>query len=173
MAQRTSPTHEEFEEKFRESIRVGFNWDRFLRERWPIERVVLVSENDLGRCFTPWYVGKGAEELPYDHPHAVPMSLRDVPKAFTILSDERKADIQDKIDKFRGGPSPVRFIAPTYALPDECFFVLDNNHSLSALAVSSKIFEVELWNVRGPFEKDCLLDLDFWLKDKADESADE
>ena len=173
MAERPSPTPEEFEEKFRESIRVGFNWDRFLAERWPIERVVLVSENDLGRCFTPWYVGKGAEELPYDHPHAVPMSLSDVPKAFAILSDERKADIQEKIDNFRGGPSPVRFIAPTYALPDDRYFVLDKNHRLSALALSGKPFEAELWNVRGPFEKECLLDLDFWLKDEGNESADE
>jgi hypothetical protein len=63
MTKRPSPTPEEFEEKFRESIRVGFNWDRFLTERWGIQRVVLVSANDLGRCFTPWYVGKVAEEL--------------------------------------------------------------------------------------------------------------
>ena len=59
MAERTSPTHEEFEENFRESIRVGFNWDRFLRERWPIEMVMLVSENELGRCFTPLVRRKG------------------------------------------------------------------------------------------------------------------
>lgn len=164
MLERTSPTPDKFEEMFRESIRVGFNWDRFLAERWPIERVVLVSERDLGRCFTPWYVGKSAEELPYDHPHAVPMSLSDVPKAFAILSDERKADIQKKIDSLRGGPSPVRFIAPTYALPDGGYFVLDKNHRLSALALSGMPFEAELWNVQGPFEKECLLDLDFWLK---------
>jgi hypothetical protein len=166
-------TVEEFEKKFRESIRVGFNWDRFLAERWPIERVMLFSENDLGRCFTPWYVGKGGEELPYDDPHAVPMSLHDVPKAFAILSDERKADIQDKINAIRGGPSPVQVIAPSYALPDDRFFVLDKNHHLSALVVSGLRFEVELWNVRGPFEKECLLDLDFWLKDQAHESGDE
>ena len=172
MVERPSPTLEEFEEKFRESIRVGFNWDRFLAERWPIERVVLVSEYELGRCFTPWYVGKGGEELPYDHPHAVPMSLSDVPKAFTILSDERKADIQEKIDALRGGPSPTRFIAPTYALPDDRYFVLDKNHHLSALALSGKPFEAELWNVLGPFEKECLLDLDFWLEDEGHESAD-
>jgi hypothetical protein len=133
----------------------------------------LVSKDDLGRCFTPWYVGKRGEELPYDDPHAVPMSLSDVPKAFTILSDERKADIQEKIDTLRGDPSPVRFIAPTYALPDDRYFVLDKNHRLSALALCGKPFEVELWNVGGPFEKECLLDLDFWLKDKANESANE
>lgn len=172
MTKRPPPTPEEFEATFRESIRVGLNWNRFLAERWPIERIVLVSASDLGRCFTPWYVGKGAEELPYDHPHAVPMSLSDVPKAFKILSDKRKADIQEKIDGTRSDPSPSRFIAPTYALPDDRFFVLDKNHHLSALALSGKPFQVELWNLRGPFERECLLDLEFWLKDKDNESAD-
>ncbi|MCC6794810.1 MAG: hypothetical protein IT366_06800 [Candidatus Hydrogenedentes bacterium] len=172
MTAQSSPTPMEFEETFRDAIRVGFNWDRFLSEEWPIERVVLNSDDDLARCFTPWYVGKCAEELSYDHPHAVPMSLSDVPEAFSILSDGRKVDVQEKIDEFRGGPSPVRFTVPTYALPDDRYFVLDKNHRLSALAVSGMPFEVELWNVRGPFEKDCLLDLDFWLKDKGDDSAD-
>jgi hypothetical protein len=162
---------EEFEKKFRDDIRVGFNWDRFLAERWPIERIKLTSMEDLDRCFTPWYVGKGAEELPYDHPHAVPMSLHDVPKAFAILSDERKADIQEKIDILRRGPSPVRLIAPSYALPDDRYFILDRNHHLSALALSERPFEAELWNVRGPLEKECLLDLEFWLKDKSHDST--
>ena len=31
----------------------------------------------------------------------------------------------------------------------------------------------ELWNVCGPFEKECLLDLDFWLKEEGHGSADE
>ncbi len=172
MVERAAPTPKEFEVEFRESIRVGFNWDRFLTEKWPIERVALKSESNLARCFTPWYVGKGAEELSYDHPHAVPMSLSDVPNAFAILSGERKVDIQEKIDEIRGGPSPARIIVPTYALPEDRYFVLDKNHRLSALALSGMLFEVELWNVRGPFEKDCLLDLDFWLKDKGDDSAD-
>lgn len=171
MTAQRSPSPKQFEEKFREAIRVGLNWERFLAEHWPIERVTLASEADLERCFTPWYVGKGAEELPYDHPHAAPMSLSDVPHAFTILSDERKSDIQAKIDKLRTGPSPARFIAPTYALPDGCYFILDKNHHLSALALSGKPFEVELWNVLGPLEKECLLDLDFWLKDKSNGSA--
>lgn len=173
MPKPSMPTPEEYQTKFGEAIRVGLNWERFLAEKWPVERVVLVSETDLGRCFTPWYVGKAGEELAYDHPHAVPMSLTDVPKAFAILNDERKADIQEKIDGFRGEPSPVRFIAPTYAMPDNRYFVLDKNHRLSALALSGKPFEVELWNIQGPFEKECLLDLDFLLRDQADESADE
>jgi hypothetical protein len=163
MVKRPSPTPEQFKERFCESIRVGFNWNRFLAENWEIERVQLVSENDLARCFTPWYVGKAAEELPYDHPHAVPMSLSDVVKAFAILSDERKADILNKFDGLRVGARPVQFVAPTYALPDDRYFVLDKNHRLSALALRGMPFEVELWNVLGPFQKECLLDLNFWL----------
>lgn len=173
MQKEIAPTPEEFETTFRESIRVGFNWDRFLKEKWPIERVILKSPNDFDRCFTPWYVGKSAEELPYDHPHAVPMSLTDVPKAFSILSEERQADIQQKIQQLRSGPSQAKFTVPTYALPGDTFFVLDKNHRLSSLAISGVPFEVELWNVRGPTEKECLLDLDFWLKDKADDVATE
>jgi len=67
----------------------------------------------------------------------------------------------------------VRFSAPTYALPDDRYFVLDKNHRLSALALCDTPFEVELWNVRSTFEKECLLDLDFWLKDEGHETADE
>ena len=65
MAERPTPekpTPEKFEEQFRKSIRVGFNWHRFLAERWPIDTVMLVSEIDLARCFTPWYVGKRGED---------------------------------------------------------------------------------------------------------------
>ena len=67
----------------------------------------------------------------------------------------------------------MRFSAPTYALPDDRYFVLDKNHRLSALALCDTPFEVELWNVRSTFEKECLLDLDFWLKDEGHETADE
>lgn len=111
------PTPKEFESRFRDVIRVGLNWDRFLQEQWPIEVVKLNSQRDLARCFTPWYVGKSAEELPYDHPHAVPMSLSDVPKAFMILSDERRADIQVKIDLLRNASSTVQFIAQLTRCP--------------------------------------------------------
>jgi hypothetical protein len=159
-----TPTPELFEERFRDDIRVGFCWDRFLAERWPIEQVTLVSRQELDRCFTPWYVGPVADSVAYDDPQAVPMSLHDVPKAFEILSDERKADIQEKIDKLRGDSGLIRFTAPTYNLPDGGYFILDKNHRLSALALSETPFEVELWNVRGPLEKECLLDLHHWLE---------
>jgi len=165
MSARPSPTPAQFEERFREDIRVGFNWDRFLAEKWPIEQVTLVSYPDLAHCFTPWYVGAVADEVAYDDPLAAPMCLHDVPKAFEILSDERKGDIQDKITKFREAEGLIRFAVPTYNLPDGGYFVLDRNHRLSALTLSEKPFEVELWNVRGPFEKECLLDLHHWLKE--------
>jgi len=164
MTERVAPTSHEFEDRFRDEIRVGFNWDRFLSERWPIERVALTTYADLGRCFAPWYVGKTGDEVPYDDPDAVPMSLHDVPKAFEILGDVKRADIQEKIDELRKHPPVVEFTVPSYGLPDGGYFILDRNHRLSALTLSGVQFHVDLWNVHGPFEKDCLLDLHHWLE---------
>ena len=166
MSDRPPPTPEEFEATFRDDIRVGFNWERFLAERWPIERVTLTDRAALDRCSAPWYVVRAGESVPYDDVHAFPMSLRDVPKAFEILSDERKADIRGKIEKFRDREGVVRLTVPTYGLPDGSYFVLDRNHRLAALVVTNFPFDVELWNVLGPPDKDALLDLHHWLKDE-------
>jgi len=164
MSELPLPTAKELAEKFREDIRVGLNWDRFLAEQWPIERVKLTTRESLKHCFTPWYVGKAGDEVAYDDDDAVPMSTKDVPKAVDILSEERKADIEEKIDKFLDESGTIRFIAPTYGLPDGGYFILDRNHRLAALAASALPFEVELWNIRGPLEEDCLLDLAHWLR---------
>ena len=164
MSSRASPTPAQFADKFKEHIRVGLNWDRFLAERWPIERVTLNDRESLGRCFMPWYVGKVGEDAAYDDTAAAPMSVKDVPKATEILNEERREGIEEKIDDFLDEQGVIRFTAPSYGLPDGGHFILDRNHRLSALAMSSLPFEVELWNVRGPFEEDCLLDLNHWLR---------
>jgi len=168
MSAPTTPTSAAFAEAFRDAIRVGFNWDRFFAENWPIEVVTLKTQADLGRCFTPWYIGVNGDEVPYDAPDAVPMNLRDVPKAVTLLSAERRADIQDYVETFTEDGGVVRFRAPTYALPKGGHFILDRNHRLSALTMSSSLsFEVTLWNVRGPLESEGLLDLIHWLPPRA------
>src|SRR5262245_8578481 len=154
---------ETFAREFRESIRVGFNWDRFLAERWPVEVVVLTSPAELGRIFMPWYIGTNGEEVAYDHPGAVPMKLTDLPKAMHILNSERQADILKFVDEFRDQVGLNRVTAPAYGLPNDQFFVLDGNHRLSALAIHSVPFDVTLWNVNGPIDWDCLLDLVHWL----------
>ncbi len=158
-----SPTPDEFVSTFREVIRVGFNWDRFLAEQWPIELVTLNSHADLERCFMPWYIGVKGEEVAYDAEKAVPMRLTDVPKTMNILNDERQADIQSYVEEFRHQADLVKFSVPTYALPDDQYFILDRNHRLSALTLNSVPFKVTLWNVRGPLESDGLLDLIHWL----------
>jgi hypothetical protein len=110
----------------------------------------------------PWYIGIKGDEVAYDDPGAVPMSLTDVLKAMKILNDERQADIQQYVDFYRGQDGVIEFAAPTYALPDNRYFVLDGNHRLSALTFVSVPFVVTLWNVCGPLDKDCLLDLVHW-----------
>jgi hypothetical protein len=155
-------TAEVFRSTFEEVIRVGLNWDRFIDERWPIEEVTIESNDDLERCFMPWFIGKGGEEVAYDHPEAVPMRLVDVPKADKLLNDERREDIRKYVDEYKRHASDIEFIAPTYALPDDQYFLLDRNHRLSALTFAPVKFRVTLWNIRGPLDKDGLLDLIHW-----------
>lgn len=152
-----------FAEKFGKDIRVGFNWDRFVKEGWHIESVKLTDRDALRHCFMPWYIGKMGEEVAYDDPDAVPMCLIDVPKATHVLNDERQTDIHDYVRKFKTEGAPVEFSVPTYGLPEDKHFVLDRNHRLAAISLSSVPFSVTLWNVRGPHERECLLDLIHWL----------
>ena len=163
MAAHQPATPVDFDKAFRDVIRVGFNWDRFLEGAWPIETVTLDSQESLSRCFMPWYIGAKGDEVAYDDPDAIPMNLSDVPKAVALLNGERRADIQQYVDKFRGQKDAIRFSAPTYALPDNCYFILDRNHRLSALALNPVPFEVTLCNVRGPLDPDGLLDLIHWV----------
>lgn len=155
-------TPKDFFQSFHEAIRVGINWERFFEESWPVEPVTLRSPSDLARCFMPWYIGKDGNEVAYDEPDAVPMRLTDVPKGMHILNDERRADIHQYAESFKRQGGTVEFIAPTYALPDDHYFVLDRNHRLSALTLVSVPFAVTLWNVRGPLDRQCLLDLIHW-----------
>jgi hypothetical protein len=164
MSSPAPPSPRQFAEKFREGIRVGFNWERFLAEKWPIERISISDRAILGRCFMPWYIGKSGEDVAYDDAAGAPMSLTDVPKAMEILNDERKGDLQEKIEKLQRGDAGPRLIVPSYGLPDGNFFIMDRNHRLSAIMLTSGDFEIELWNVLGPHEEDCLMDLNHWLR---------
>lgn len=155
--------HRDFADRFRGAIRVGFNWERFFAEAWPIEPVILRTRDDLARCCMPWYIGKSGNEVNYDHEEAAPMCMKDVPKALGILNDERQKDIHDYARQFKNTGALVEFSAPTYALPENGHFVLDRNHRLSALTLVNVPYRVTLWNVRGPLEPECLLDLEHWI----------
>ena len=113
-----------FASKFRAHIRVGFNWDRFFKENWPIELVDLRSPADLARCYGPWYLDKSGKEVAYDNPEAVPAKLADAAKAIEILNDERKCDIWQYVEEFKTHGDVIEFSAPTYALPQDEYFVL-------------------------------------------------
>ncbi len=163
MAPSIAPSPAEFAKLFRSVIRVGFNWNRFFEEKWPIELVTLTSQEDLSRCFMPWYIGPKGDEVAYDYPKAVPIRLDDVPKSIGILNEEHRQDIQKYVELFRNQKEDIKFNAPTYLLPDGRYFILDRNHRLAALAVHPLPFEVTLCNVRGPLDSDCLLDLIHWI----------
>ena len=152
-----------FAAKFRDEIRVGFNWDRMFHESWPIEVVALTSPNSFVRCFMPWYIGKSGNEVAYDDPEAHPISLADVPKVLGILNIERQDDIHRYANVFQEQKHAADFCVPSYALPKGQHFILDRNHRLAALTLATVPFSVTLWNVRGPLEPNGLLDLIHWM----------
>lgn len=154
-----TPSPAAFAAKFRTAIRVGFQWDRFFAENWPVELIEIDTREALARCYMPWYIGAAGEEVAYDHPEAAPMSLADVPKAVALLNEERRMDISKYVDEFRATDGAIEFEAPTYGMSGDRYFVLDRNHRLSALALSAEPFRVTLWNVRGPRHSGGLLDL--------------
>jgi hypothetical protein len=88
-----------------------------------------------------------------------------------ILNAERRADVQEFVDQFQHRSDVIQFNAPAYSLPDENFFILDRNHRLSALAMTTVAFDVTLWTVRGPLDPDCLLDLIHWMEPKSDSAV--
>jgi hypothetical protein len=156
-------TPDVFAPKFREAIRVGLNWDRFFEQAWPVEFVTLTRRQQLSSCFMPWYINEIGAEVAYDDPEAVPMRLSDVSKSRAILNEERNADIKEYAMKFERQRQSIKFDVPTYRLPDDQYFVLDRNHRIAALTLVSVPFRVNLWNICGPLDAACLLDLTYWV----------
>lgn len=159
-----TPTPARFAEHFRPAIRIGLNWDRFFADSWPVKLVTLDSPEALGRFYMPWYIGPDGKEVAYDDFHAAPLNLRDVPQAMKLLNEERRGDIQQYVDRFHQQDGIIEFVAPTYSLPNDEYFILDRNHRLSALAMHPFPFRVTLWNVVGPLDHTCLLDLIYWTR---------
>jgi hypothetical protein len=50
-----------FTGRFAGEIRVAFNWYRFEREAWPVERVEVRSPDQLATIEAPWCVNSGGQ----------------------------------------------------------------------------------------------------------------
>jgi hypothetical protein len=155
-------TPEDYATEYRAVIRVGFNWNRFHKERWPIAAAQVVDRQMLGNSILPWYLGRTGQEVVYDAADATPIHLAQIPVVLASLNEQRQAGIQKYVYQFRSQPS-VKFSVPSYDLGNSRQLALDGNHRLSALLLTDVPFTVTFWSVRGPMEADCLLDLIHWV----------
>jgi hypothetical protein len=160
----------DFEATFRPVIRVGFNWNRFLNERWPITVVRVVDRRTLGGSVLPWYLGSAGQEVPYDAPDADPIYLAQIPAVVASLNNARQSGIQEYVERFRAQPA-IEFSVPSYDLGSARQLALDGNHRLSALLLTEVPFTVTFFSVHGPMEPNCLLDLIHWAAQDAEPGA--
>jgi hypothetical protein len=156
-----------FADAFRQGIRVGFKWDRFLADNWPVRSARLTTPDGLRQCLLPWYLGGSGREVAYNEPDAKPLRLSSIPQVLDSLKADRQARIQRFVAQFKLATAPVEFSVPAYSLASDGYLVLDGNHRLSALTLSSVPFAISLWSVCGPLEDDCLPDLVHWSKSQS------
>jgi hypothetical protein len=157
---------ETFVSVFRESIRVIFDWDRFLRERWPIKLSVLSRQVEINDWYLPWNVGHSGQIVRYDAPDAHPIQLADVSAVFPLLDPERQMKITDiKRSFFRypgGGPTPV--VVATYHLGSSRHLLLDGNHRIAGILLAQVPFRAVAFSVYGPIERSIVPELKHWEK---------
>jgi hypothetical protein len=152
-------TVDSFHNNFCSGIRVQFNWRRFFAENWPVELMAMYEKGQFGDIRLPWCLDTNNSFVSYDSPNASPVKLSDIGIWFEHLPSDRKMAIQKLKDEFGSGARSTKFEVPLYALPANHFLVLDGNHRLSALALSSLPFSVKMHVVKGPIDPTILPDL--------------
>ena len=152
-------TTEAFDAAFRPSIGVCFNWQRFVRERWKVTHRVLTSVPEFAHCFLPWYIGRNGGEVSFRVDGARPIRFAEIPKVLSQLDARHQDGIRRYVKAFQVQEDEAAFPAPVYSLSGSLFIAMDANHRLSALTLVSKRIKVDVYEVLGPLDADCLLDL--------------
>jgi hypothetical protein len=148
-----------FVAEFGRDIRVGLNWNRLLKDRWPLSKRLLRDRTDFDACWLPWYLGTEGGEVRYDAVGARPVRLSDIPAVVTNLRMDRQRDVAEYARHFREAEDVIRFSVPAYMVSSSGFVALDRCHRLAALAMDDFQFEVEVIGLEGPLDPECLPDL--------------
>lgn len=137
-------------------IRTILNWRRFEEEKWPVARSVITARADLLALFTCLRSSLGRPDAHFLHW----LFSRKMPVG-EVLEQFRRIPRRDaeKIDHFRAiytnSSDPVRLMAPAYQLANGRYYLLDANHRCCALAAANRPFELELYAICGPLERDA------------------
>lgn len=149
-------TVEGFEARFRGDVQVLLNWERFLAERWPIERVEIRDAGELAAVEAPWYLD--GDGHPCDLSSAKHrLRLGEIPELFDELGQS-----PDLMRRYAGewqGAGVAVSQMPAYSLGDSRALLLDGTHRGVGALLAGVPIEIDLYVVRGPLDPDCLADL--------------
>jgi hypothetical protein len=147
---------------FRPSVRVLFDWRRFEREGWPIDMQVLDDYCVISRWYMPWNINEERRLVNYDAPGAHPIQLNDVPEIFPQFASSRQRLILNLKRTFQEERTPVQLVVAGYVVKDDVRLLLDGNHRLAALFLSSVPFRLMSFNIHGPLEGSIVPELRHW-----------
>ncbi|SDG88606.1 hypothetical protein [Pelagibacterium luteolum] len=140
-------------------ITVGFNWQRFETEQWPVERQVVVDRGQILSFHTFFRYSLG--RINGHFLHWLNMRLMTVGEVLKKLDRVPKTD-QDSIRYFASlydaANEPVELSIPTFALPHGGQYLMDFNHRVCGLALSGVEFRLDVHSIKGPLSAEVLKD---------------
>ncbi|MBA2592597.1 MAG: hypothetical protein H0U97_10240 [Gammaproteobacteria bacterium] len=149
---------------FRPAIRVCFNWDRLLEERWPIKVIVVDERQRLADFYPPWYLSPAGEEVGYLDIDARPFPLSAIPDSMKGLRRKRQDSIKRFSTIFTESRQPIHLVLPAYALTENRYLLLDGTHRAAALLLSDVVFRMMVFVVNGPLDAGAVADLVHWAR---------
>jgi len=147
---------------FRSAIRVSFNWNRFLTERWPVKIIVLGDRAHLADFYPPWYLSPSGREVGYRDEGARPFPFSAISESMNGLQQERQESIRRFSTMLARSREPVHLLVPAYALQDTRYLLLDGSHRVAALLLSDVTFRMMVFVVYGPLDAGAARDLVHW-----------
>lgn len=153
-----SPISARFTSRFPD-ITVGFNWQRFETENWPVEQALVVDRDRILRFHTFFRYSLG--RINGHFLHWLNMRQMTVGEVLKKLHRVPKTD-QDSIRYFASlygaASEPVELSIPTFALPHGGQYLMDFNHRVCGLALSGVDFQLDVHSINGPLSADVLKD---------------
>jgi hypothetical protein len=140
-------------------ITVGFNWERFETQNWPVAHTLVTDPAALDSFHTFFRYSLGRINGHFLHWLAMrQMRVGEVIAKLARVPEPHRSSIGHFADLYKREKSPIRLEVPTFALADGGQYIMDLNHRLCGLALSAMPFALDIYSIAGPIEKDVLKD---------------
>lgn len=140
-------------------ITVGFDWQRFAAEAWPVERRLTTKPTELARFHTFFRYSLGRINGHFLHWLFMrQMRVQEVVAKLERIPERDKQSIQYFAKTYAASAHPIALSVPAYALPGGGQYIMDLNHRLCGLALSGAPFELEIYSIQGPVTREVIND---------------